>query len=126
MNQETWTAVDNYISGFLAGHDDALEQTLKDSASAGLPDIQVSPAQGKLLHVLARMVNARNILEIGTLGGYSTIWMARALGPGGHILTLEYSPKHAEVARVNFARAGLGKVIDVMVGPQVPSALSRR
>jgi len=117
MNQQTWTAVDNYISSFLASHDDALDGALKASAKEGLPEIQVSPAQGKLLHVLARLISARNILEIGTLGGYSTIWMARALDPGGRILTLEFSPKHADVARANFARAGLGKVIEIRVGP---------
>lgn len=117
MNQETWTAVDTYISGFLASHDDALEQALKDSAKEGLPEIQVSPTQGKLLHVLARLIKARNILEIGPLGGYSTIWMARALEPGGRIITLEFSSKHADVARANFDRAGLSKVIEVRVGP---------
>src|SRR3974390_2106576 len=106
MNQETWTAVDTYISGFLASHDDALEQALKASAKEGLPEIQVSPAQGKLLHVLARLIRARNILEIGTLGGYSTIWMARALDPGGRILTLEFSPKHADVAAGNLRPPG--------------------
>ncbi|HTP69885.1 MAG TPA: O-methyltransferase [Dongiaceae bacterium] len=117
MNQETWTAVDNYISGFLASHDDVLEQALKNSAMEGLPEIQVSPTQGKLLHVLARMIKAHNILEIGTLGGYSTIWMARALDPGGRILTLEFDPKHAEVARANFSHAALTKTIEVRVGP---------
>jgi len=117
MNQETWTAVDHYISGFLASHDHALEAALEASAQEGLPEIQVSPTQGKLLHVLARMIHARNILEIGTLGGYSTIWMARALDPGGHIITLEFSPKHADVARSNFSRAGLSKAIEVRVGP---------
>jgi len=82
-----------------------------------LPAIQVTPTQGKLLHVLARLVGARNILEIGTLGGYSTIWMARALPPGGHVLTLEADMKHAEVARKNFDRAGLGSVIALRFGP---------
>lgn len=116
MNQETWTAVDNYISGLLAPHDEALQVTLAASSQHGLPEIQVSPTQGKLLYVLARMVGARNILEIGTLGGYSTIWMARALPADGRVLTLEFSPKHAEVARANFAHAGLAKVIEIRVG----------
>jgi predicted O-methyltransferase YrrM len=117
MNQETWTAVDRYISGFLASHDHALDAALEASAKEGLPEIQVSATQGKLLHVLARMIHARNILEIGTLGGYSTIWMARALEPGGRIITLEFSPKHADVARSNFSRAGLSKAIELRVGP---------
>jgi predicted O-methyltransferase YrrM len=117
MNQETWAAVDNYIAGFLASHDQALEAAVRDSLKEGLPQIQVSPAQGKLLQVLARTVNARHILEIGTLGGYSTIWMARALYPGGRVLTLEFSPKHAEVAQANFVRAGLAGVIELRVGP---------
>ena len=98
MSQELWSAVDCYIGGLLAPHDALLSDALEASAAAGLPAIQVSPTQGKLLHVLARMVGARNILEIGTLGGYSTIWMARALPAGGRVLTLESSPKHAEVA----------------------------
>jgi predicted O-methyltransferase YrrM len=117
MNQETWTTVDNYIAGLLASHDQALEAAVEHSLKAGLPQIQVSPAQGKLLQVLARTVKARNILEIGTLGGYSTIWMARALYPGGRVLTLEFSPKHAEVARANFMRAGLAGAIELRVGP---------
>ena len=94
-----------------------MQEVLAASAESGLPEIQVSPAQGKLLHVLAHMVNARNILEIGTLGGYSTIWMARALQPGGRVLSLEFNPKHAEVARANFARAGLSDQIEVRIGP---------
>jgi predicted O-methyltransferase YrrM len=117
MTQVLWTAVDNYVSSLLAPHDQALQDALAAATQNGLPEIQVSPTQGKLLHVLARMVNARNILEIGTLGGYSTIWMARALPAGGRVLTLEFNPKHAEVARANFARAGLSSVIEVRVGP---------
>jgi len=117
MTQVLWTAVDNYVSSLLAPHDQALQDALASSSQNGLPEIQVSPTQGKLLHVLARMVNARNILEIGTLGGYSTIWMARALPAGGRLLSLEFSAKHAEVARANFARAGLSDVIEVRVGP---------
>jgi len=117
MSQELWSAVDCYIGGLLAPHDALLNDALEASAAAGLPAIQVSPTQGKLLHVLARMVGARNILEIGTLGGYSTIWMARALPPGGYVLTLEADKKHAQVARTNFDRAGLGTTIALRFGP---------
>jgi predicted O-methyltransferase YrrM len=117
MTQELWTAVDQYINGLLAPNDPALNAALEASAAAGLPSIQVSPSQGKLLHLLARLQGARNILEIGTLGGYSTIWMARALPPGGRLLTLEADAKHAEVARANFARAGLAGVIELRLGP---------
>jgi predicted O-methyltransferase YrrM len=116
MTQEVWTAVDEYIAGLLAPSDPVLDAALVASAAAGLPTIQVSPAQGKMLHVLARLVGARNILEIGTLGGYSTIWMARALPPGGKLITLEASDKHADVASANFARAGLGEVIELRRG----------
>jgi predicted O-methyltransferase YrrM len=117
MSQELWSAVDCYIGGLLAPHDALLNDALEASEAAGLPAIQVSPTQGKLLHVLARMVGARNILEIGTLGGYSTIWMARALPPGGYLLTLEADKKHAQVARTNFDRAGLGTTIALRFGP---------
>ena len=116
MTQEMWTAVDEYINGFLVPSDAVLDAALASSAAAGLPTIQVSPPQGKMLHILARLVGARNILEIGTLGGYSTIWMARALPPGGKLLTLEASEKHAEVARGNFARAGLNNRIELRLG----------
>jgi len=116
MTQEMWTAVDEYINAFLVPSDAVLDAALASSAAAGLPTIQVSPPQGKMLHILARLVGARNILEIGTLGGYSTIWMARALPPGGKLLTLEASEKHAEVARGNFARAGLNNRIELRLG----------
>src|SRR5208282_6838973 len=105
MTQELWTAVDQYINKLLVPNDPALDAALEACATAGLPSIQVTPPQGKLLHLLARLQGARNILELGTLGGYSTIWMARALPPGGRLLTLEADAKHAEVARANFARA---------------------
>jgi len=95
--QDQWTEVDRYISDLLVPSDPVLDAALEASAAAGLPTIQVSPTQGKLLHILARSLGARKILEIGTLGGYSTIWMARALPAGGRLITLEYSPKHAEV-----------------------------
>ena len=117
MNQEVWTAVDQYINGLLVPSDPALDAALAASDSGGLPTIQVSPTQGKLLHLLARLQGAKNILEIGTLGGYSTIWLARALPPGGRVLTLEADARHAEVARANFARAGLAEVIELRLGP---------
>src|SRR5438874_8342715 len=109
--QEQWTAVDRYINDLLISSDAALDAALKDSTAAGLPAINVSPSQGKMLHLLARSQGARKILELGTLGGYSTIWMARALPDNGRLITLEYDPKHAEVARANIARAGLEKVV---------------
>lgn len=116
MAQEQWTAVDEYLAGRLIARDDALDTALATNAAAGLPAIDVSPLQGKLLHLLARIAGARKILEIGTLGGYSTIWLARALPPNGMVVTLEASPEHAEVARANFARAGLAERIDLRVG----------
>jgi predicted O-methyltransferase YrrM len=117
MSQEQWTAVDGYITDTLLWPDAALEAALKTSADAGLPSISVTPNQGKLLQLLAQVQGARNILEIGTLGGYSTIWLARALPPGGRLITLEFEPKHAEVARANISRAGLTNVVELRVGP---------
>ena len=117
MTQERWTAVDEYIGGLLLPPDPALDAALTDSAAAGLPPINVSPAQGKLLQLLARLQGARAILEIGTLAGYSTIWLARALPTGGQMITLEAEPKHAEVARANIARAGLSDVVELRLGP---------
>jgi predicted O-methyltransferase YrrM len=116
MTQEKWTEVDRYITDLLVAPDPALDAALAASVAAGLPPINVAPNQGKLLHLLARIQGARRILEIGTLGGYSTIWLARALPPGGRLVTLELDPKHAEVARANLARAGLDSVVDVRVG----------
>ncbi len=116
MTQETWDAVDGYFSGLLVGPDAALDAALEASDAAGLPQIAVSANQGKLLHLLARVRGARRILEIGTLGGYSTIWLARALPADGQLITLEYDPKHAEVARANLARAGLADRVEVRVG----------
>jgi predicted O-methyltransferase YrrM len=113
---ETWVAVERYFSDVLELSDSVLEATLAASADAGLPAINVSPTQGKLLHVLARAVGARAILEIGTLGGYSAIWLARALPPDGRLVTLEADPAHATVARTNIARAGLEGVVDVRLG----------
>ena len=114
---DIWERVDEYVTQRLVGTDPVLDAALDDSAAAGLPAIQVSAPQGKLLRLLARLVGARRILEIGTLGGYSTIWLARELGPGGHLDTLEVDPKHAEVARANLARAGLEGLVEVHVGP---------
>lgn len=117
MSQDQWTAVDRYIEQIFVPSDPALDAALKASAEAGLPGIQVSPAQGKMLQILAQAAGARRILEIGTLGGYSTIWLARALPVGGSLITLELNPKHAEVARANIARAGLTDRVELLLGP---------
>ncbi len=116
MSQDQWTAVDHYINDLFIPHDSALDSALAASTAADLPAINVSPAQGKLLHLLARAQGARKILEVGTLGGYSTIWLARALPAGGRLITLEFNPKHAEVARSNIARAGMAQVVEVRLG----------
>jgi predicted O-methyltransferase YrrM len=121
MTQELWTFVDKYITETLIPSDAVLDSAVRASEEAGLPAIQVSPAQGKLLHLLAKSIGARNVLEIGTLGGYSTIWMARALPSGGRVITLEADPKHAEVSRSNFSRAGLSEVIELRLGPALDS-----
>lgn len=117
MTPELWTAVDRYLAELLTPADAALEAALAANRAEGLPAIDVSPPQGKLLHLLARLQGARNILEIGTLGGYSTIWLARALSAGGRVITLEADPLHAETARANITRAGLAAVVDVRIGP---------
>jgi len=117
MNLEHWTAVDRYISDRLVAPDPDLEAALQTSAAAGLPPINVAPNQGKLLQLLAKMSGARNILEIGTLGGYSTIWLARALPADGRLVTLEAEALHAKIARQNLARAGLEKIVAVRLGP---------
>ena len=106
MDQDRWNAVDAYIVDRLISSDEVLDDVLAANAAAGLPAIDVSPAHGKLLHLIARMIGARRVLEIGTLGGFSTIWFARALPAGGKVVTLEFDPAHAEVASANFARAG--------------------
>ncbi len=116
MAQEQWTAVDDYVGELLAPHDDVLDAALRASEEAGLPAIQVSPSQGKLLQLLARMQGARTVLEFGTLGGYSTIWLGRALPADGRLITLEANPEYAEVARTSIARAGLGDVVDLRIG----------
>jgi predicted O-methyltransferase YrrM len=116
MTQELWSAVDTYISDVFVPSDPALDATLEASAAAGLPAISVAPQEGKLLMLLAQAIGAHKILEIGTLGGYSTIWLARALPNEGQLITLESEPKHADVARVNIARAGLAGVVELRIG----------
>ncbi|WP_371515717.1 O-methyltransferase [Kitasatospora sp. NBC_01300] len=116
MTQSTWDAVDAYFSEQLVGHDPALEAAAAAADAAGLPKIAVAPNQGKLLHLLALTQGARRILEVGTLGGYSAIWLARALPADGTLITLEIDPKHAEVAQGNIARAGLEKLAEVRLG----------
>ncbi|HEX7609399.1 MAG TPA: class I SAM-dependent methyltransferase, partial [Solirubrobacteraceae bacterium] len=109
--------MDEYVGEKLIGEDAALEQALAASAEAGLPAIAVSPPQGKLLALLVRIHGARNVLELGTLGGYSTIWMARALPAGGRLLSLELDPRYAEVAGASIERAGLSERVRIRVGP---------
>jgi predicted O-methyltransferase YrrM len=121
MGEETWAAVDEFIEQTLVSQDEALLGALEAAEAAGLPAIQVSPAQGKLLALLVRMVGAEKVLEFGTLGGYSTILMARELGPGGRLITLEADPGYAEVARGSIERAGLGEVVELRVGPALES-----
>ncbi len=116
MADEVWSEVDTYISGLLAPHDEALEAAVRASGDAGLPAIQVSPPLGKLLHLLAKTIGAETILEFGTLGGYSTIWLARALPEGGRLITLEAEPRNAEVAVANIGLAGLSDAVDLRVG----------
>ena len=116
MPQQQWTAVDDYVESLLVPADPTLDAALQASADAGLPDISVSPAQGKLLYLLALGQGARRILEIGTLGGYSAIWLARALPSDGRLITLEADPAHADVARYNLANAGLADVSEVRTG----------
>ena len=116
VDQDLWTEVDRYITDLLVPPDPVLDAALEASTAAGLPEIQVSPNQGKLLHLIARLQSARAILELGTLGGYSTIWLARALPKDGRLITLEADPKHAEVAKANFARAGLDNIIELRLG----------
>ncbi|HZZ20171.1 MAG TPA: O-methyltransferase [Opitutaceae bacterium] len=116
MSKDQWTAVDQYIGEVLLKDDPTFEFALKNSDAAGLPAIQVSPAQGKLLQLLVQSTGARRVLEVGTLGGYSTLWMARALPADGKLITLEFDPKHAEVARANIRQAALAPSIEVRVG----------
>lgn len=121
MTQEQWTAVDRYITDLFIADDPVLEVALRDSEAAGLPAHNVAPNQGKLLMLLAQIHQSRRILEIGTLGGYSTIWLARALPPGGSLITLEANPTYAAIARTNIARAGLAEVVELRVGKALDS-----
>jgi predicted O-methyltransferase YrrM len=116
MGQSQWTEVDAFLGSLLVGEDETLTEATAAAQRAGLPPISVSPAAGKFLYLLAKMLGARRILEIGTLGGYSAIWMARALPADGHLVSLEYSPRHADVASGNIARAGLVGTIEIRVG----------
>ena len=128
MSQELYTAIDSFLSSSLVPSDSVLDAVLKSHLDAGLPPIAVTPTLGKFLNLIARSISARKILEVGTLGGYSTIWLARALPPTGRLVTLEFDPKHAEVARKNFQQAGLARVIEIHIGkaldtlPQVAAA----
>jgi predicted O-methyltransferase YrrM len=121
MSQQQWTDVDGYTADLLVREDDALRAAAEQSAAEGLPAIAVSPSQGKLLHLLVRMQGASSILELGTLGGYSTIWLARALAPGGRLVTLEVEPRYAAVAAANIARAGVADRVEQRVGPAADS-----
>jgi predicted O-methyltransferase YrrM len=121
MTVDRWTEVDGYLTKLLVPADPVLDATWRSIAEAGLPEIQVSPPQGKFLHLLAQIQGTRRILEIGTLAGYSAIWMARALPPDGRLITLESNPRHVEVARANIARAGLENVVEVREGPALSS-----
>lgn len=128
MDDDLLNRVDRYIDALFAPQDGALETALTQSRAAGLPDIQVSAGQGKFLYLLAKIAGARRILELGTLGGYSTLWLARALPEGGKLVTLEYEPRHAAVARDNLARAGVADKVEVVVGPAMstlPGAIER-
>jgi predicted O-methyltransferase YrrM len=117
VSRQLWSAVDRYIDERLIGSDPALDAAVRASAEAGLPPIAVSPSQGKLLHLLARALRTRTVLELGTLGGYSTIWLGRALPPDGRVITLEADASYAEVARANIARAGLEDLVELRLGP---------
>jgi predicted O-methyltransferase YrrM len=121
MSQDLWTSVDRYLTDTLVHPDDALNEAVQANTHAGLPAIDVAPNQGKLLHLLARIHGARRILEVGTLGGYSTIWLARALPPYGRLITLELDPTHASVASQNIQRAGLSSLVDIRVGSALES-----
>ena len=120
-NDRNWSAVDDYLAETTVAQDHALEAALADTEAAGLPSIEVSPTHGKMLHLLARIAGARNALEIGALGGYSTIWIARALPAGGKLVTLEANERHASVARANITRAGLADRVEIRVGAALDS-----
>lgn len=124
MNEQIWAAVDNYLGGAVGPQDAALSAALAANTTAGLPAIDVTPGQGKLLYLYAKALGARRILEIGTLGGYSTLWLARALPADGKVVTLEVEPKHAEVARRNFASAGVAAKVELILGRAIDSLVS--
>jgi len=117
MIEENWRRVDDYIAAALISKEEAQEETLTSNARARLPAIDVSPAQGKLLHLVACAIGAKRVLEIGTLGGYSTIWLARAVGEDGKVVTFEVDPRHAEIAHANIAREGVSARVDLRIGP---------
>lgn len=119
MNEQLFEAVDQYIGNLFRDEDDCLKATAQSIIDSGIPQISISPNQGKFLHILARLANAKKILEVGTLGGYSTIWMARALPKDGKLITIEIDKKHAEVAKENFNRCGLSAKIDVRLGKAI-------
>jgi len=121
MTPDTWNAVDDYVGSLFVPPDAALDGAQRAAADAGLPPIAVSAAQGKFLHILARLHRTRRVLEIGTLGGYSTIWLARALPSDGRLISLEFDPKHADVARGNLQRAGLSDRVEIRVGKAIDS-----
>ena len=121
MSEKQWSVVDGYLSDTLLPADEVMEAALKANGAGGLPAIDVAPNQGKFLNLLARLCGARRILEMGTLGGYSTIWLARALPDGGRLVTLEFEQKHADVARSNIAHAGFAEVVEIRVGAAVDS-----
>ncbi|MGO8950089.1 MAG: O-methyltransferase [Ktedonobacterales bacterium] len=121
MTMDQWGEVDQYLAGLFVPPDPVLDAVLESAAAADLPPIHVSPNQGKLLYLLARAQHAHQVLEIGTLAAYSTIWLARGLEPGGQLITLEIDPRHAEVARANLQRAGLESTVEVRLGPALAS-----
>lgn len=123
-HQEQWAAVDRYITDLFVDADPSMDAVLRASAAAGLPPHNVSPTQGRFLQLLVQAQGAHNILEIGTLGGYSSIWLARGLPDGGRLITLEIDPKHAEVARANITRAGLSELVELRLGPALDTLAS--
>lgn len=116
LTPDAWRRVDAYLSEMLVGHDPGLEEAVADQQAAGLPSIEVAPVNGKLLHLLARMIGATRVLEVGTLGAYSTIWMARGIPADGKVITIEAEPRIAAVARANLDRAGVGEKVEILLG----------
>lgn len=118
-HEQRWTDVDDYLATTLLPRDSVFDKVIQNSRAAGLPEIQVTPVQGRMLQILAMSVGARRILEVGTLGGYSTIWLARGLPAGGRLVTLELNPEHARVAQSNISLAGLSDRVELRVGPAI-------